>query len=458
MTGVQTCALPILIHYTAGVNATVERYLSGSSEAWHLLSTPVTSQAISGSWTPEGSYPDGSGYDIYVYDEASNTYVNRKNTIANPIGDGPRFDDESINGGLNFVTGKGYMVAFQTVGEAKSFTGTLNEGIIYMPLLSKVGTSIYAGSNLVGNPYPSSIDWKSLMGVDFTGVRTETGGGKQFYIWNQTANNFGVYNSENAGDDGTNGASRYIAPMQGFWVAAATNGGELGFDNDARVHSSQAWLKASTATNPSLVIRTTAPETIGYDEIILEFGHESSIGGASKKFSFVTTAPSLYMEKGTEKFSISYLTDVTSNPEIPLAFKPGTNGVYTLSVPSGLEAFERVTLHDLAIGVTRELKQNPVYTFTAAEGDAPNRFKLTFGSVGSIEWPTSHPSVYYASGALHFVNAPAEKHLEVFNLAGQSVIFAKTLADVYPVALSAGIYIVKMTTAQQTLRIKIIVK
>ena len=355
------------------------------------------------------------------------------------------------------------MVAFEAVGSVKSFTGTLNEGIIYTPLLSKVGTSIYAGSNLVGNPYPSSIDWKSLMGVDFTGVRTEAGGGKQFYIWNQTANNFGVYNSNNESDGGTNGASRYIAPMQGFWVVAATNGGELGFDNDARVHSSQAWLKASTATNPSIVIRATAPELIGYDEIILEFGHESSIGGASKKFSFVTSAPSLYMENGTEKFSIRYLTDVTSNSEIPVAFKPGTNGIYTLSAPSGLEAFERVTLHDLAIGVTQDIKQNPIYTFTAAEGDNPNRFLLKFGMVGIGEEPSLEQTSIYSYGQTIYISSAVstEAMISVFNITGQQVYSNRMMLDgtkQITLNVPTGWYVVKVISGQSMTSRKVFIR
>ncbi|MDD2962750.1 MAG: fibronectin type III domain-containing protein, partial [Bacteroidales bacterium] len=358
---------------------TVQRYINGAADAWHLLSSPVTGQAISGEWTPSGSYPDASGYDLYAYDEATNTYVNRKNTIASPVGVGPRFDDPSVNNGLNFLAGKGYMCAYETVGTAKIFSGTLNEGIFYTDL-SKEGSSVYAGANLVGNPYPSSIDWKASPSVDLSGVRTETGGGKQFYTWNEGANNYGVYNNNNAGNNGTNGASRFIAPMQAFWVMAAEDGGDLGFDNDSRVHSSQAWLKTAEATNPTLVIRATAPGQNGYDEAMVEFNHESSVGGATKRFSFVATAPSLYLEKNTEKFSISFLTDVATNPEIPVSFKAGIDGSYTLAATQGLENFERVTLHDLATGTTQELLQNPVYPFSASTTDAPNRFKLTFGS------------------------------------------------------------------------------
>ncbi|MFN8134769.1 MAG: hypothetical protein U0Z17_05955 [Bacteroidales bacterium] len=61
-----------LKHNTANVPATVERYISGATEAWHLLSSPVANQSITGVFTPSGSYTDGSGYDLYAWDESSN--------------------------------------------------------------------------------------------------------------------------------------------------------------------------------------------------------------------------------------------------------------------------------------------------------------------------------------------------------------------------------------------------
>jgi len=63
---------------STAANTTVERIISGSAGSWHLFSSPVAAQAISGTFTPTGTYPDGSGYDFYAWDELSSTWVKQE--------------------------------------------------------------------------------------------------------------------------------------------------------------------------------------------------------------------------------------------------------------------------------------------------------------------------------------------------------------------------------------------
>lgn len=205
-------------------NTNVQHYISGNPEAWHLLSSPVAVQEISGDFTPTGTYDDGSGYDFYGWDEPSEFWMNRKDS-----------GFSEWNDGTNFNVGQGYMVAYQASNPTKTFIGTLNTGN-YLSTLTVSGTQSYKHTNLLGNPYPSSIDWKSTTGLDKSNLVEEIGGGHNMYIWNEAHDNYGVYNDASNVDNGTNGVTRYIAPMQGFFVVAANNG-SFGFENDARVHS-----------------------------------------------------------------------------------------------------------------------------------------------------------------------------------------------------------------------------
>ncbi|MGC8866573.1 MAG: hypothetical protein ACP5O2_12765, partial [Bacteroidales bacterium] len=90
-----------LIHSNSGVNATVERYIPAVSnwgtadDGWHLLSSPVASQSISGAWTPSGS---GDDYDIYAWDETQKLWLNQK------VGG---------NNITTFAQGTGYLVSYQ---------------------------------------------------------------------------------------------------------------------------------------------------------------------------------------------------------------------------------------------------------------------------------------------------------------------------------------------------------
>ncbi|MCO5266737.1 MAG: T9SS type A sorting domain-containing protein, partial [Lentimicrobium sp.] len=434
-----------LIHHTANVPATVQLYLTGAAEAWHLLSSPVENQAVSGDFTPSGTYGDGTGYDLYAWDEPTETWLNQK-TGSNNI--------------TSFVPAKGYLAAYQSVGLIKSFTGTLNEGI-YLPAVSASGTGNYKRANLLGNPYPSSIDWKSVTGLDKSALEGYENGGVSFYVWNEAASNYGVYNDASAGDAGTNGTSRYIAPMQGFFVIAA-QAGEFGMDNDARAHNAQAWLKSDSENEFRLTV--TAPLNAGSDEVLLDFGHADAQGGAEKWYSMAATAPALYVPSAEKDYSIRFLSSVSDYPAIPLAFKAGLNGEYTLSAGFHPAAYSSVMLTDQLTGKVHDLKANPVYAFTAATGDDPGRFLLSFGSLG-IEGPQAEDQIqiYACAGTLYLnTTSLAPAMVKVYNLTGQLVMEAQTaghtLTALPAQGLSQGIYVVNVVAGDRVMSRKVAIR
>ena len=62
------------------------------------------------------------------------------------------------------------------------------------------------------------------------------------WIWNPTANNYGVFNS--LGTTGTNDVTQYIPSMQGFFVRAETNA-NIVMTNDIRSHmGTDYWMKS----------------------------------------------------------------------------------------------------------------------------------------------------------------------------------------------------------------------
>ncbi len=420
---------------------TVQRYIAGAAEAWHLLSSPVAAQAISGGFTPAGTYGDGSGYDFYAWSEPTETWLNQK-VGANNI--------------TSFVPGKGYLVAYQAANPTKTFTGALNEGIYLAPLTIS-GTGDYKYTNLVGNPYPSSIDWKNVPGYDKSDL-AGYGTGVSHYIWSETASNYGVYSDANAGDAGTNGASRYIAPMQGFFVIAA-NAGDFGIDNDARVHSTQAWLKSGN--DNAFRLRVNAPASYGSDELLLEFGHNSSVGGAQKWNSLVSTAPGLFTTKEDANLSISYLSSVSENPMIPVAFKAGIDGNYSLTADFNTASFSLVTLIDAKTSMTQNLNTNPVYSFNATTGDDLNRFTLHFGTLGIDNPATSSSiSVYTHGETLYIGGLEAKAEISVINLTGQVVMSSRTngsgLHSLNAASLPKGVYVVSVISNGQAISRKVV--
>ena len=306
----------------------------------------------------------GATYDFFFWQEpfaaANLNWISLKNTDwsvnTTDFGNPPRF-----------VTGKGYLVEYSSTfpgSSEKIFTGTLGVGPIDLPVTKTAGGNFY---NLTGNPYPSYIDWKAPVGWT-RGVLEEEGGGKNVWIWNGTSGNYGVYNSSSGIDAGTNGVSRYIAPQQGFFVKAASNGNVTMTDN-VRCHSAQAWLKAD---DNNLGMKVTSSVNGYSDEVLVEFGHPVT-GGAEKWFSMYSEAPSLYMPVGEDIYSLRFLGQISENPALPLSFKAGQDGNYSITA-NGTESFPNVVLQDLKTGTTQELKTNPVYNFTSSVSDDVNRF------------------------------------------------------------------------------------
>lgn len=403
-----------LLHSTNSVPATVQRYISRNAEDWHFLSSPVTNQPINGTWLPSGTYGNGTGYDLYVWNEPTFCWIYKSDTtnwnITHPA--------------LNFVTGKGYLYSVQATKPTKSFEGNLNNGALNIPI-SKSTTADATlqeleGYNLVGNPYPSSVDWSAVSGWSRTNL-ISSAGGYDMWVWNPETNNYGVYNSATL--LGTNGISRYLAPMQGFFVRATSNG-NLGIDNSVRTHTGAGNWFRTTNTNTGLIRITVQSETTkGADEALLQFGYPSNQWGASKIFSHITSAPSLYMNASKKDYSVQYLTNTTDNKIVPVAFKAGADGYYTLKFDFDTSEFDFVMLEDRLTKSKQLITANETYLFKATVKDTDKRFVLHFASEDEVT--EKLPVKIYSNGTqllvdLSMLKNPSE--IAVYDILGKLLL------------------------------------
>lgn len=430
-----------LINTSANVSATVRRYISGSSGAWHQLSSPVQTQNITGA----GAGNFASGASFFAWYEPVQTWVSFTNTSVWPTwSDVNTFN--AVSG--NFIPMKGYMTKYSG-NPTKEFTGILNQGSTSFTLHNQAHPNdVYKAYNLIGNPYPSAIDWKAPAGWSGRNNLQNVGGGYSIWIWNDASGNYGTYNSSSAVDNGTLGTSRYIASMQGFWVRAANNLGILEMNNQVRVHNTQPWLKEQVDLSDILHLKVGSTVNSYSDEVILEFGHETYQGGSEKMFSMYGDAPSLYMIKDENHYSINFLTDVSLHPAVNLSFKAGENGLYTLEMDDSGFMYE-VILEDLKTGIQHTLKVNEPYNFIASTNDNPDRFMLHFKALGT-ELPenSERVRVFYNNGWLNVLNAGNEtSKIEVYNIAGSLVKYWELPAtNTYrkSVDLNPGVYVVKL--------------
>lgn len=453
-----------LKHNTNSISATLERDITSDSKK-HFISCPMTGtmpEICDDKFAPTtGNFNSTTGatYDFYMFDETAassgNVWLNLKNASwgvnTSDFGNPPRF-----------TAGKAYLVDYTADylgGTTKAFAGTLANG-------SQNLAVTYSNNhfNLVGNPFCSSIDWKASSGWNRDVLATDAGG-KNMWIYNGTAGNYGVYNSADPDDEGTNGITRYIAPAQGFFVESSS-AGNVTLDNNVRVINSGTQVKSGDATTESVRIKVTGSSTPYSDEIKISFGHPDNNGGSAKWWSMYADAPSLYTVKNDLYYAINFLSAINENPAIPLSFKAGADGNYTFTSAFNQASFNTISLQDLKTGNSHDLKLNPVYTFSAATADDAARFILHFsGNLGVNDNERENPFKIYSYGnsicVVSNTGTFVKGDVYVYNLTGQQLMH-QTLSEGGLTKISintvTGYYLVKVVTEKEAFTGKIFIQ
>jgi hypothetical protein len=406
-----------LIHNTSNVPATVELYINGAAETWHFLSSPVSNQSISNSWTPSGTYGNGSGYDLYLWNEPTFCWFYQLDITSDT-------NWNTVHPSNDFMVGRGYLYSVQAPNPTNEFVGNLNnESINYGLTINSPDLSL-KGFNLVGNPYPSSIDWQSESGWTRSNL-VNSGGGHDIWIWNPAAKNYGVCNSYTGIT--TNGISRYIAPMQGFFVQAEYSD-ELSMNNDIRVlDESSAWFKSEKQEESNMSICVKSDANYGSDEILLDFGCYENGDGAKKLFSSISTAPSLYINDEGNYYSVRHLTNTNENSTIPIMFAAGIDGNYTISCNFDPNSMDTVMLQDKKTEYIQNMNAINTYQFHASTNDDKDRFVLHFGSIKNDSDNELQAGIYSDGISLVIDLTQVDKETEffVYDLLGRLILQEK---------------------------------
>lgn len=443
-----------LITSTPNLSATFQRYFKGDPETWHMLSSPMTNQPISGDFTPSGTYADGTGYDFYTWYEPDTSWVYLLNTEYPPTW-------SEANGTNNFTAGKGYLASYQATNPTLEFAGLLNVDNVSLSITRSNASNIIFGANLIGNPYPSSIDWKAASGWNRSDLES-SGGGYDIWIWNDEAFNYGVYNSASENDEGTLGVSRFIAPNQGFFVLAAQNG-SISFGHEIKSHqNSGGWLK-STRLFPDIIYLTVeSGQSQGVDEVLIGLENTSSRSGTPKRFSFFEGAPSLFIPLNGQFYSAINGSNVDNYPVVPLSFKAGRDDNYTLTSHFEEEFFQMVVLEDKLNGTKQDLKLNPVYSFSARKDDSPSRFIMQFKPGNYADPHDELPVKIYVYEGILYVDlrmVTGIYNMTVIDMTGRSLLQSNLDGGgdyQIETLLGCGVYIIDIKGEQGTLKKKVV--
>lgn len=357
-----------LIHNSNNVQASVQRYISGSDNLtqmkYHLVSMPITTGALSGWWLD--SY-------LYRFDAPTQDWVAMGTSTTTPLaGD------------------QGYMVYYPGVEKTYSFSGPLFNGPTPLSV-SYYSAGEYEGLNLVPNPFPSAIDWDSPAGW------TKTNISNAFWIWNPQAGNYASY-----GSYGTLNATQFIPQGQAFFVEASTNGPALVVNNSARVHSSQAFFKNS---DPPGLLRFRAQANMMEDEMLVVFDQAASPAYDPQedvvKLFGSDMAPQLFslLQNEDKLLTINTLNLPGEGCTVPIGFQLEEASPVTLSFIN-MKIFDPnfdLLLEDLVTGLTYDLRAQDFLDIDHSPGNNVNRFLLHVALITGLNEGFSSACKFWAN-------------------------------------------------------------
>ncbi|OAH76164.1 hypothetical protein AXA65_01355 [Chryseobacterium sp. FP211-J200] len=390
-------------------------------------------------------------------------------------------DKFTVTADSKFLRAKGYAVRAESGvipgsspsqnygdGYAKTyaFTGVPFNGSFTSQNLQK-STGTDKGYNLIGNPYPSNIDFDLLYGLNgneakmycsaffwtnntFTPQQMGSGyTGNNYVIYNGTGGSPATYDTE---DTFYSVAPNGKIKVGQAFIIQAKLAGTIDFDNSIRVSDNGTFYQKGAAKN-RFWLTMTSPNNL-VNTILIGY-----IAGATNNYEkdfdgelFSVGSDSFYSTLGAKKLAIQGKADDFSvEDKIPVGNVYSINGNYTIKLQTGEGIFnqtQNIYLKDKLLNKTINLS-NGDYTFTAVKGTDATRFEIVYKDdlVLGTDAATKSDFIVYKDGTDYVIKSSKSLgNVEVYDAVGRMVVSKKTTANSIRLdvaALVSGVYIIK---------------
>ncbi len=349
-------------------------------------SSPVSNQVL------ENIYTLPSMGFRYYWDPLANN-INSPNSYGNWI---------TATGVM--TNGRGYIVrGSSSFGWNGSLTTTINgvpnTGTITFPIQrGPLSTTIDDNWNLVGNPYPCSIDAISFLtsnpSVDgyicvWKHLNAPTSTTNPFYsnFSYNYYNDYTIYNSLGA-ISGPGTFSGLIASGQGFFVSmldTSTTPGTITYSNTIKSNNQSIFYR-NTNDNSRLWLDLIGNNTVVRTLIGYSF---DATDGKDRMFDVKKNDSDwgIYSLINSEPFRIqSKKSPIKNNDEYPIGIKINNPGSYTIAISSLDNKFENkdIFLRDRTLNIIHNLKESP-YVFISGSGIFDDRFQIIYKTNNNIK-------------------------------------------------------------------------
>ncbi|MEL7001128.1 MAG: T9SS type A sorting domain-containing protein [Bacteroidota bacterium] len=375
-------------------NVTVERFIDGRSGGdWRYLSLPIASGNLefwSDDFPVTGNFSNlpPNGVDNVISNTAASAYFYDANADAWTAIDGGGGATSSVA----IVNGTGYSLYVYPDNNTNAIVrGEIAKGPISVPI-----ANVADRFNLVGNPYPSTIDGNQLIDNNTTvgqvfSIRTAN---TQFASYNAFTNTATTANHPNGSWAGE------ISTGQSFWVQSNGTGASLDFvEADKADNGAGQFLRTGGEDPTQSVFRVVLESDTQVDETVVIFKEgatpeleffdgEKFLNGDFRNAINRRTHINLssYNEAGSDlKYVFNVLSNASCDQSVKLRVEDVAEGSHSLSFIRWNE-FKlpyKVTLVDNFVNESVELGEDFVYDFEVtsdAASKGSSRFEIFFES------------------------------------------------------------------------------
>ena len=403
---------------------------------WHYISAPVNGFTSDDMWD----------YFLNTWDEPTSMWVQHTGNPSIPCDPAPTVAMNSMDawsvkndvvwpGVDNCPGGTGPVVEFMAATMADVHTGA------YGPAAGTFTAGAFAGWNMFGNPYPSSIDpglitWDANMN-------------QSVYYWDGYANTYVSW---------AGGVGSVIPPTQGFFTSS-TAASSMSFAGTERIHGGD-WFWKSEISN-LLELEVTAADNDYHDVSYVRFTNDASLGfdkvwDAYKLMSYVPGVPQIYTTNGSDKLSINAQQETET---VPMNFESVESGTFTIAAIKAND-MTTVLLEDTFTGDITDMMTSS-YTFDHTAGAPADRFIIHFAPLGVNELNADNVNIWSSENNI-YVKVPSSINgdIVVYNLMGQEVVrtdIAPGLNTIPMDHVNAN-YVVKVLTDDNAVTGKVYIK
>lgn len=424
-------------------NVTVQRFMSSADNDDRFISSPVTGATVAqlqDDFFVTGNFT-GTSFPCAPCDKNNPSLNYYNETVLGSFQNG--YSATPVPGGNNtevLIPGRGYdaWMYDNTGSVVLDVSGTVNQGLINFPISrtnSVPPVSSADGWNLIGNPYPSSIQWNNGSGWSRNLIDPVV------FVWDRVSNSFLTFNHITSVGNLPGGI---ISMGQGFWVYAYPGAPSMSINEQAKVANlGTTSFYRTISASPASSLKISILDGKSSDAAFLIQNEEWLTG-----LENIVNSPKLIL--GIENVTISILDEdfkkyahftshTLENKKIDLSISTTHSGEFELSMArQGEFDYSDLYLVDQFLGKRISIRETTSYKFTVTQNPETGNDRFYLLRISGLEQNEPKPRItYYPNPTLGLLNVEVASE----NIGRVTLVdnMGKTIVEEIPMTLENGI-------------------